>query len=106
LVNQFKLLPPERSPTAMMVPVREVSAREDVPRTPTGVRIMVGPVVVRFRVDPRCVIHSRLGVDAPFRVNRRRLVKVMMLDDALALDYPWAGRTLDHDIALPIDRTI
>ena len=80
------------------MPVPTVVAAEEVPRAPeAGVRVAmpVGPVVVRFLVDPRGVIVARFDIDGC------RLMVVVTLNDAGALDYAWRC-TLDNDIALPI----
>ena len=80
------------------MPVPTVVAAEEVPRAPeAGVRVAmpVGPVVVRFLVDPRGVIGARFDIDGC------RLMVVVTLNDAGALDYAWRC-TLDNDIALPI----
>jgi hypothetical protein len=88
-------------PTAVMVmvtPVPTMVAAEEVPRTPeAGVRVAmpVGPVVVRLLVDLRGVVGAR------FDIEGCRLVVVVTLNDAGALDYAWRC-TLDNDLALPI----
>ena len=73
-------------------------AAEEVPRAPkTGVSItmVVGPLVVGLLVNSRGVVRAR------FNIDRCRLVVVVTLDDAGALDYAWRG-ALDNDIAFPI----
>ena len=90
----------DRLPTAMMVvmPVPSMVAAEEVPRAPeagVGIAMTVGPVVVSLFINSRGVVRAR------FNIDRCRLVVVVTLDDAGALDY--AGRcALDNDIALPI----
>src|SRR5262245_31762589 len=70
---------------AMMVATPIVSARKEVPRTPAGIRIGVGTVVVG--VDTRLVVDIRLvNEDAPFDIGRRWLIVVVALDDALTLN--------------------
>ena len=75
-----------------------MATAEEVPGAPeAGVRVAmpVGPVVVRLLVHPRGVVGARFDIDGC------RLVVVVTLDDAGALDYAWRC-TLDNDIALPI----
>ena len=82
----------------VMMPVPTMVAAKEVPRAPkTGVSVTmtVRPVVVGLLVNPRGVVR------AGFNIDRWRLVVVMTLDDACALDY--AGRSaLNNDFALPI----
>ena len=81
-----------------MVPVPTMVAAEEVPRAPeagVGIAMTVGPVVVRLLEDPRGVVGARFDIDGC------RLVVVVTLNDAGALDYAWRC-TLDNDIALPI----
>ena len=80
------------------MPVPTMVAAEEVPRAPeAGVRVAmpVGPVIVSLLVHPRGVVGARFDIDGC------RLVVVVTLDDAGALNY--ARRcALDDDIALPI----
>ena len=80
------------------MPVPTVVSAEEVPRAPeagVGVAMTVGPVVVGLLINSRGVVGARFDVD------RCRLVVVVTLDNAGALDY--ARRcALDNDIALPI----
>ena len=82
----------------MVMPVPTMVAAEEVPRAPeagVGIAMPIGPVVVSLFVDSRGVIRAR------FNIDRCRLVIVVTLDDAGALDY--ARRcALDNDIALSI----
>ena len=87
-------------PTAvvMVMPVPTMVAAEEVPRAPeagVGIAMPVGPVVVSLLINSRGVVRAR------FNIDRCRLVVVMTLDDAGALDYAWRS-ALDNDIALPI----
>ena len=80
------------------MPVPPMVAAEKVPRAPeagVGIAMPVGPVVVRLLVDPRGVVRARFDIDGC------RLMVVVTLDDAGALDYAWRS-ALDNDIALPI----
>ena len=90
----------DRLPTAMMVvmPVPTMVAAEEVPRAPeagVGITMTVGSVVVSLFVNSRGVVRARFDID------RCRLMVVVTLDDASALDYA-RRRSLDNDIALPI----
>ena len=87
-------------PTAVMVvmPVPTMVAAKEVPRAPEagiGIAMTVGSVVVSLLINSRGVVCARFDID------RCRLMVVMTLDDADALDYLWRG-ALDNDIALPI----
>ena len=81
-----------------MMPVPTMVAAEEVPRAPeagVGIAMTVGPVVVSLFINSRGVVRPR------FNIDRWRLVVVMTLDDAGALDDAWRC-ALDNDIALPI----
>ena len=81
-----------------MMPVPTMVAAEEVPRAPeagVSVTMTVGSVVVGLNVNPRGVVRAR------FNIDRWRLMIVVTLDDAGALDYAWR-RALNNDIALPI----
>ena len=82
----------------MVMPVPTVVSAEEVPRAPeagVGVAMTVGPVVVSLLINSRGVVGARFDIDGC------RLVVVVTLDNAGALDY--ARRcALDNDIALPI----
>ena len=87
-------------PTAvvMVMPVPTVVSAEEMPRAPeagVGVAMTVGPVVVSLLINSRGVVRAR------FNIDRCRLVVVVTLNDAGALDYAWRC-ALDNDIALPI----
>ena len=87
-------------PTAvvMVMPVPTMVAAEEVPRAPeagVGIAMPVGPVVVSLLINSRGVVRARFDIDGC------RLVVVVTLDDAGALDYAWRG-ALDNDIAFPI----
>jgi len=95
LMGKLRSLP---SAVVVVMPMPTMVAAEEVPRTPeagVGITMTVGPVVVSLLVNPRGVVRAR------FNINRCRLVVVMTLDDAGALDYTWRG-ALDNDIAFPI----
>ena len=80
------------------MPVPTMVAAKEVPRAPeagVGIAMTVGPVVVSLFINPRGVVRPRLNID------RCRLMVVMTLDDAGALDDAWRS-ALDNDIALPI----
>ena len=82
----------------VVMPVPTMVAAEEVPRAPeagVGIAMTIGSVVVSLFVDSRGVVCARFDID------RFRLVVVVTLDDAGALDYAWRC-ALDNDIALPI----
>ena len=81
-----------------MLPVPSMVAAEEVPRAPeagVGITMPVGPVVIRLLVDTWGVVGARLDIDGC------RLVVVVTLNDASALDYAWRS-ALDDDISFPI----
>ncbi len=82
----------------MVMPVPPIVAAEEVPRAPeagVGIAMPVGPVVISLLINSRGVVRARFDIDGC------RLVVVVTLDDAGALDYAWRS-ALDNDIALPI----
>ena len=86
-------------PTAVVVmAMPPMVAAKEVPRAPeagVGITMPVGPVVVRLLVDTWGVVGARFDIDGC------RLVVVVTLNDASALDYAWRS-ALDDDIAFPI----
>jgi hypothetical protein len=85
----------------MVMPVPATVAAKKVPRAPkTGVSIAmtVGPLVVRFLVDPWGVVRAR------FKIDRRRLMIVVTLDDAFALHYAWRSAFKnDFTLSVPVE---